>query len=496
MQDVQSMPQRLYRVLESHLTTDWASTLALCLALFFSASAGANDYWVAPTDSPYAPQKSVQGAAGTSAKPPCYRSAPCQLGSSLLRRLEPGDTLYLHGGHYRPLRIRDLHGSEKAPIIISADIGALATTERPAGTNLSAIPQRPTIIARETQAGGQIDTLEIQRSSYVVITGISIKGAVRAGVRVNNSHDIELRGITVEDAGKWGIYADYANSLEIIDGHITGAGKQHGIYLANSGDKARITRTFIQGFFGSGIHVNGDLSMGGASGVAPDGVISDLVFTDNWIDSIGLSGGAGINLDGAERVLIRHNLITNTRSAGVTVFRADGAIGSDQVIIERNLIVGAKDSRDLLIFNHSGLNNRVFGNVFISRNKKSHVIDVEYDEDHYDKQGKPQVTALPFESADNIYHSAGPGVVSLGKVSLRDRQVTGRPALGLSPQVLSDVLPDIAPDIAPEKATFGLAPVPGSQNAYLLSTALQKLATLHSIAESNPFLGEDRLGLP
>jgi len=93
--------------------------------------------------------------------------------------------------------------------------------------------------------------------------------------------------------------------------------------------------------------------MGGGKFTSGDGIISNVKIIENTIINVGVRGGAAINLDGAENVEIKNNILWKLHSAGITIFKDDGAISSRNINIENNLIYLLEDSRWGLIINNS-----------------------------------------------------------------------------------------------------------------------------------------------
>ncbi|MFT4824518.1 right-handed parallel beta-helix repeat-containing protein [Congregibacter sp.] len=388
----------------------------------------------------------------------CLEDSPCKLSADVLALLAAGDQLHLKSGIYSPTLIEGIHGAADAPIVISGPKAHAGQA----------------IFSGQTTDTSTRDLLELKQCSNIIVRDVGMRAAFRSGIRVNNSHNVTLKRINVSSAGKWAVFSNHSNFLSVVDSTLKGPTSQHGIYLSNSGDNATLLNNHISGFAGSGIHVNGDLSMGGAPGVVADGVISNLVIAGNWIDRNGKSGGAAINLDGALNTVISNNLITSPYGAGVALFRGDAARGSNWVDIHNNLIVGAAQSRDLLIFNQSGTDNTVQNNILIVRDASVHAINVHKNEK---KNGRSTYGPLPFTSSDNFYWVEG-SLIELGNNSLSAPRVANHPLLGL--RKLKE-----HPQIS---VTENLG--------YFLSTQLAELVKLKGIGSANSYLNGDRINLP
>jgi hypothetical protein len=163
----------------------------------------------------------------------------------------------------------------------------------------------------------------------------------------------------------------------LLNNTIIGPAKQHGIYLSNSGDVSLIAGNFIANFDACGIHVNGDKSMGGARNVVGDGVIEDVVIRNNYIVGNGAVGGSAINIDGGRNTLIRSNILVGNKSASIALFRGNGGIPTANTRILDNLIVGAPESRGLLIYANGASGGVVMGNTIVGRNARAPLVSIE-----------------------------------------------------------------------------------------------------------------------
>jgi parallel beta-helix repeat protein len=282
-----------------------AGLSSLLVLLAFIMPAAARDLWMAP-----------EGAVCYQAPCVCDRRAPCAINRFVFSQLQPGDTMNLQPGQYPGFVFADVHGTAEQKIIIRGE----------------AVSQVPAVYVRGDLANRQ-DAIEIARSSHVMIENMAVSNARRAGIRLNNSHHIGINNTLLRENGVWGIFTNHANHFTAQGNTIIGPAEQHGIYQSNSGDHVRITGNYIIDFDGCGLHFNGDLSMGGAQSVEGDGIISDVVISNNFIAGNGLRGGSAINLDGAKNVLIENNILLGNKASGIAVFKHDGANGSRNVRI-------------------------------------------------------------------------------------------------------------------------------------------------------------------
>ena len=351
----------------------------LLLACGTARLVAAADIWVSPN-----------GVSCIVASCSCEKGTPCIISRVLLGQLAPGSRLKLLPGEYPGLLIENVHGLPEQKVVIQG-VGKMAD-----GT--------PAARVRGDLATAR-DAVELSRSSNIALENLHISHAARAGIRLNNSHHIEVRHSHLEANGVWGIFTNHANYFTAEANTIIGPAKQHGIYQSNSGDHVRIAGNYIVGFDGAAVHLNGDLIMGGAPSVAADGVISEVEIRDNFFAGNGSGGGSAINLDGAESVVIEDNILVGNKAAGIAVFKDDGAIGSRNIYAQRNLLVMAPESRWAVIFNNAGSGSRFSNNVIIAQDKRRGVYLVNNSARvmHSDAE----IGVLPFTSDRNYFYSGG-----------------------------------------------------------------------------------------
>jgi parallel beta-helix repeat protein len=216
--------------------------------------------------------------------------------TQLAAKLKPGDVLVLKPGIYREeITISGLRGTPEQPIKLVGEKGAIVESPGRDGIHFFG-------------GGG---------SEQVLIDGLTIRKARRAGILVNGSRHITIRNCTIGDNGQWGIQTILSDAITVEDCDLYGSVKQHGIYFSTT-DHPVVRRCRIHDNAACGVHFNGDKSEGG------DGMISRGVVEDNVIYRNGRLGGAGINMDSAEFMLIRNNLLHHNLSGGITAFTQNG----------------------------------------------------------------------------------------------------------------------------------------------------------------------------
>jgi Right handed beta helix region len=207
-------------------------------------------------------------------------------------------------------------------------------------------------------SGGERDAFFIDNSDYIIVEGITIQHAERAGLRISWSDHVSVRGCTFADNGRWGLFTDFSNYTLVEESESYGAALEHGIYISNSSDYPTIRHNRLHHNQSCGLHMNGDISMGG------DGVISSGLIEGNIIYENGIGGGSGINMDGVTDTIIRNNLLYNNHASGISLYQIDGGTGSQNNLVLNNTIVMPADGRWAVnIPDVNDTNNQLFNNI-------------------------------------------------------------------------------------------------------------------------------------
>ncbi len=233
-------------------------------------------------------------------------------------RAIPGDVFLVSDGNYAGFNLTR-NGAAGQPITFRASGNAARITSANAFTNQ--------------------DGINIEGADYVVLEGLISSGHTRAGIRLVNSDGSTVTRTTCQNNGRWGIFTGFTHDLTLSYNHCSGSVAEHGIYVSNSSDRARILNNHVHHNRASGIQINADLSQGG------DGISSDCLIANNLIYENGLGGGAAINLDGATSAHIANNLLYENHATGIALFRIDAAVPSRDAKIYHNTIVQASDAR-------------------------------------------------------------------------------------------------------------------------------------------------------
>ena len=136
---------------------------------------------------------------------------------------------------------------------------------------------------------------------------------------------------------------------------------EHGIYFSNSADDPIIRYNHCFDNRANGIHMNGDVSLGG------DGVISNAQVYGNVIHSNGTGGGSGINCDGVRDSWIHGNLLYDNHASGISLYRIDGGGPSVNNKVYNNTIVNAADARWCVNITEGCTGNQVINNILINQ---------------------------------------------------------------------------------------------------------------------------------
>jgi parallel beta-helix repeat protein len=236
----------------------------------------------------------------------------------------PGDTVLIYPGTYA--LTQNIHvtrsGTVNQPITIKGEsTGAIIDASQfTGGTN-------------------DRDAIFVDNADYVTIENLEIKNSARSGMRISQSDHVTVRGVHSHHNGVWGIFTDFSNYLLLENNECDNSGEQHGIYVSNSGDNPTVRGNRLHDNADCGLHMNGDLSMGG------DGTISNALVENNIIYNNGLTGGSSLNGDGVINSVIRNNLIYEAHASGISLYQTDGAVPSTGNQVYHNTVVMASDGR-------------------------------------------------------------------------------------------------------------------------------------------------------
>jgi MYXO-CTERM domain-containing protein len=300
--------------------------------VLFSSAASASTYHVATTGS--------DSAAGT-------HTAPFKTIQRAADAVAAGDTVVIHAGTYTGFVV-DATGTAAAPVAFKGDgtvnINGSATTDR--------------------------DAVHIEGASYVIVEGLTVTGATRAGMSALDSHHITFRKNKVDQNGRWGIFSSHVADFTVEDNEVSRSGTEHGIYASNEADRPIIRRNVIWGNKMCGVHMNGDINFGG------DGVISNALVENNVITNNGSGGGSGINGDGVANAVIRNNVLDGNHASGISLYQIDGGAPSTNNLVINNTIRMASDARWAVNIQDGSTGNKLRNNILLHPNTSRGAVDI------------------------------------------------------------------------------------------------------------------------
>ena len=328
----------------------------------------------------------------------------------------PGDLILVADGPYKGFTLDGFHGTPAARLTIKAQ-----------GTGAQVVVT--------TDRSDNRDTIFLNDCSYVTIDGLRSFNANRAAVRIAGSQFITIRNGVFGNNATWGIFTGFSDDLLIENNECYGSVEQHGIYVSNSAKRPIVRGNRIHGNAGCGLHMNGDLSMGG------DGIISGALVEKNVIWENGApSGGSAINMDGVQDSVIRDNLLVNNHASGICAYRIDGAAGPKGDVISNNTIVMASDGRYAVQLSETTGINTVRSNVLYDLNANRGGLAI----------GSEAADTANVDSDYNIFPAEAPYVATDGwdnRYSLAQWQARGlemHSFIGRLAQLFVDPTTDIA----------------------------------------------------
>ena len=204
------------------------------------------------------------------------------------------------------------------------------------------------------------DGINIENTSWIVIDGFEVLDQPRAGIRAAVSDFIVIKNNYCHNNFRWGIFTGFTDDLTIENNTCSFSEDEHGIYVSNSSDRPKIINNHSFNNNGCGIHMNGDISMGG------DGIISNAVVAGNILHDNGYGGGSAINMDGVQDSEIFNNLAYNNHATGIAMYQIDGGDASKNNKVYNNTIIQPSDGRWNIIAVNGSTGNTVYNNILIN----------------------------------------------------------------------------------------------------------------------------------
>jgi parallel beta-helix repeat protein len=249
-----------------------------------------------------------------------------------------GDSVLVLEGNYVGFDIRTI-GTQNSPIVFRAI------------ENNVVIDQRNLVTA---------DGINIENTSWIVIDGFEVMNQPRAGMRAAVSDFITIKNNYCHNNFRWGIFTGFTDDLTLDNNTCSYSEDEHGIYVSNSSDRPIIRNNHSFNNNGCGIHMNGDISMGG------DGIISNAVVEGNIIHDNGVGGGSAINMDGVQDSKFFNNLIYNNHATGIAMYQIDGGDASKNNKVYNNTIIQPSDGRWNIIAVDGSTGNTIYNNILIN----------------------------------------------------------------------------------------------------------------------------------
>ena len=249
-----------------------------------------------------------------------------------------GDSVLVLSGSYAGFDVR-ISGTSQQPIVFKAIESTVTINVHNPTTN---------------------DGINIESANWIEINGFNVINQPRAGIRIAVSDFVKILNNTCTNNYKWGIFTGFTNDILIEANSCSYSQDEHGIYVSNSSDRPTIINNHSFNNNGCGIHMNGDLSMGG------DGIISNAIISGNNIYNNGVGGGSAINMDCVQDSKIFNNVLYNNHATGIAMYQIDGAEGSKNNKIYNNTIVHPADGRWAILIVNGSTGNTVFNNILIN----------------------------------------------------------------------------------------------------------------------------------
>jgi len=228
-----------------------------------------------------------------------------------------GDSVLVLPGDYQGFDLRGVDGTENDPIVFKAWGDSVRITDNNPRTD---------------------DGINLEGPDWVVIDGFTVIGVPRNGIRLVTAEHITIKNNTCLNNSR-GIFTGFVEYVVIENNLCAYSWDEHGIYHSNSGDHPIIRYNICHHNNSCGIHMNGDLNMGG------DGLITDAIVEGNIVYENGDAGGSGINCSGVADSKIFNNLLYQNHASGISLYKGGSAQGSYNTKVYNNTIINASDSR-------------------------------------------------------------------------------------------------------------------------------------------------------
>ena len=219
-----------------------------------------------------------------------------------------------------------------------------------------------TVDASGSDWGLFVDGYEDENGRYVELDGFTVTGAGRGGIRISWANGTVIRNCVSHGNGRWGIFTDYADDIQLLDNICYDSAAEHGIYVSNSGDRPVIRGNICYSNNASGIQINADPQMPG------DGITSEALVENNICYDNGSAGGAAINLASVRDSVIRNNLLFGNHAGGIAGW-GDGN-GPDwgcrnNAFVNNTVVFDSGDGRWCISLKEGSVNAVILNNILI-----------------------------------------------------------------------------------------------------------------------------------
>jgi parallel beta-helix repeat protein len=218
------------------------------------------------------------------------------------------------------------------------------------------------------------DGINLEGADFVTIDGFTVVGMPRTGIRSVTNEGAIIRNNRCDQNGRWGILTGFSEDVLIENNECSRSEVEHGVYVSNSADNPVVRGNVLWGNRANGLHMNGDIEVGGG-----DGIISGALVENNVIYDNGRGGGSGINCDGVQSSRIQNNLLYNNHASGISLYRIDGGGGSTGNVVVNNTIVQAADARWAINIADGSTGNTLLNNILFNAHPFRGSITVEAD---------------------------------------------------------------------------------------------------------------------
>lgn len=266
-------------------------------------------------------------------------------------RVRAGDVVLVHDGQYQPFHIGTSGKHDKR-----IEFRAL-------GTNA--------VVTGIGNFDGRAVAVSIL-ADYITFEGFTVqvnptpassrsRGIRVSGVNGRHVQGVHLRRNKVANAGWVGITSSYADDILVENNEVSGSYREHGIYVANSGDRPVIRGNVAHHNGEAGIQINADPQLPG------DGIVSGALVEGNTVYRNGKRGSAALNFASVRDARIVNNLVYGNFAQGIANWddEAGEKYGSKNNVYMHNTVVMPAGAHHALVFRNGSTGNTVKNNVLI-----------------------------------------------------------------------------------------------------------------------------------